>query len=98
LGATGVTLPTLLLAVVLATLYGAGFHLAFGGGSQRLLFYLVAGWVGFAIGHFAGAWFSLPVGAIGALNAGTATLASALTLLLAHWLIGSNAANRDRAE
>jgi hypothetical protein len=92
------TLPSLLLAVVLSTLYGAGFHLVFGGGSHRMLFYLVAGWVGFAIGHLAGVWFGVTIGMVGALNVGTATLASALTLGLAHWLLGSNAADRDDTE
>jgi len=92
------TLPTLLLAVVLATLYGAGFHLVYGGGAQRLLFYLVAGWVGFLLGHLAGNWFGITVGVVGALNAGAATLSSGLTLLLAHWLIGSNAAQNDPLE
>lgn len=92
------TLPALLLAVVLSTLYGAGFHLIYGGGSHRLLFYLVAGWVGFFIGHMAGSWLHISLGAVGAVNVGTATVASGLTLLLAHWLIGSGSSNRDDAE
>jgi hypothetical protein len=92
------TLPALLLAVVLSTLYGAGFHLVYGGGSHRMLFYLVAGWVGFVIGHFAGGWFGLTIGAIGPLNAGAATLGSLLTLLLARWLSGSSASNRDDSD
>jgi hypothetical protein len=92
------TLPSLLLGFVLSTLYGAGFHLVYGGGSHRLLFYLIAGWVGFVIGHMAGGWFGVTIGMVGALNVGAATVSSGLTLLLAHWLIGSNAANGDEAE
>ena len=89
------TLPAVLLAIVLSTLYGAGFHLVFGGGSHRMLFYLVAGWVGFLIGHLAGGWFGITIGAIGSLNAGTATLSSLLMLLLARWLVRSDGSNRD---
>jgi hypothetical protein len=92
------TLPSLLLAVILSTLYGAGFHLVVGGGSQRLLFYLIAGWVGFAIGHLAGNWFGVTLGVIGPLNAGAATIASLLTLVLAHWLLRGGASNRDEIE
>jgi hypothetical protein len=92
------TLPSLLLAVLLSTLYGALFHLLLGGGSQRLLFYLVAGWLGFALGHFAGDWFGVSIGVIGPLNAGTATLSSWLVLGLARWLLGPRALDRDDAE
>jgi hypothetical protein len=92
------TLPSLLLAVILSTLFGAVFHLLMGGSSHRLLFYLVAGWLGFAVGHVAGDWFTVPFGAIGPLNAGSATLGSWLTLLLARWLLGSRSLNSDDAE
>ena len=69
-----------------------------GGGSSRMLFYLIAGWVGFLIGHLAGNWFGVTVGVIGPLNAGSATLASLLTLVLARWLLRSGPSNRDESE
>ena len=92
------TLPSLLLGVILSTLYGAVFHLWQGGGASRMLFYLVAGWVGFAVGHVAGGWFGVRLGAIGPLNVGTATLSSLLVLFLTRWLLASDAFARDESE
>lgn len=80
------TTPTLLLAFTLATLYGAGFHLWQGGGARRLMLYLLAGWLGFALGHFLGDILGVRLLAIGTLNAFTATLGSAIALFAARWL------------
>lgn len=77
---------TLLLAVALATMYGAGFHLWQGGGARRLALYLLAGWLGFALGHFLGNLLGLQFVMIGQLNFITATVGSALALVLARWL------------
>ena len=92
------TLPSLLFAIILSTLYGAIFHLWQGGGANRMLFYLVAAWVGFAIGHIAGNYFGVTFGVIGPLNAGTATASSLLVLLLARWLLAADAFQRDEPE
>ncbi len=80
------TLPTLLFAFILATLYGAGFHLWQGGNARRLLLYLLAGWLGFALGHFVGEWLGIRLLAVGALNTFTATLGSAIALFAARLL------------
>jgi hypothetical protein len=80
------TIPTLLLAFTLATLYGAGFHLWQGGGARRLLLYLLAGWLGFALGHLLGDVLGVRVLAIGTLNALAATLGSGIALFAARWL------------
>lgn len=80
------TLPTLLLAFTLSTLYGAGFHLWQGGGARRLALYLLAGWLGFALGHFIGDALGLNVLKVGALNVLSATLGSLVALLAARWL------------
>jgi uncharacterized membrane protein YeaQ/YmgE (transglycosylase-associated protein family) len=80
------TLPTLILAFALATVYGAGFHLWQGGGSRRLLLYLLAGWLGFALGHFVGEWLGLAFLRLGGLNAFTATLGSMVALFAARFL------------
>ncbi len=92
------TLPSLLLAVILSTLYGAAFHFLSGGGSHRMLFYLVAGWLGFLIGHLAGGWFGVTFGSVGPLHAGTATLGSWLTLLLGRWLLRPRGLDNDDAD
>ncbi len=80
------TIPTLLLAFALSTLYGAGFHLWQGGGARRLALYLLAGWLGFTIGHFIGDALGLNVLKVGALNVLSATLGSLVALLAARWL------------
>ena len=77
---------TLLLAVALATMYGAGFHVWQGGGARRLALYLLAGWLGFALGHILGNLLGIQFVMIGQLNFITATVGSALALVLARWL------------
>jgi uncharacterized membrane protein YjjP (DUF1212 family) len=74
------TVQTWLLAFALATLYGAGFHVWQGGGARRLALYLLAGWLGFALGHFAGDALSIHVLKVGALNAFSATIGSLIAL------------------
>ncbi|HLE28727.1 MAG TPA: hypothetical protein VI793_11460 [Anaerolineales bacterium] len=85
------TPPTLLLAVTLATLYGAGFHLWQGGGARRLALYLLAGWLGFTLGHWVGEAMGVRVMMIGALNFASATLGSLVALVAARWLATSEA-------
>ncbi|MCS6909513.1 MAG: hypothetical protein NZM11_02945 [Anaerolineales bacterium] len=80
------TLPTLLFAFILSTLYGAGFHLWQGGDARRLLLYLLAGWLGFVLGHLIGDLLGIRLLAVGALNTFTATLGSAVALFAARLL------------
>ncbi len=83
------TLPTLLLAFALSTLYGAGFHLWQGGGARRLALYLLSGWLGFALGQVLGDLLGMQLLAVGALNFLTATLGSGIALFAARWLMPS---------
>ncbi|MER3515239.1 MAG: hypothetical protein C4310_13325 [Chloroflexota bacterium] len=78
--------PALVLAGLLSTAYGAAFHLV-AGGLRRLLLYIVAGWVGFALGQFAGVYGDTDPLRIGQVHVVSATLGSWLALILAHWLI-----------
>ena len=80
------TLPTLILGIVLSTLYGAVFHLWRGGGAGRLLLYLLLSWVGFWGGHIFANLQGWTFGRLGPLNLGFATIASILVLLIGHWL------------
>lgn len=84
-------LPTLLLAFTLATLYGAGFHVWQGGSARRLALYLLAGWLGFWLGHLLGNAFNIQFMMIGALNVIPATLGSVIALFAARWLTTSEA-------
>jgi uncharacterized membrane protein YeaQ/YmgE (transglycosylase-associated protein family) len=80
------TLATLLFAFTISTLYGAGFHLALGGGARRLALYLLAGWLGFVLGHWLGDAWGISAMRVGSLNLLAATLGSAVALGAA-WLL-----------
>lgn len=51
--------PVFVFAFVVATLIGSIFHFIFGGDARRLALFLLAAWIGFALGHAAGQSFSL---------------------------------------
>ena len=80
------TIPALLFGFLIASLYGALYHLARGGGFWRLLFYLALGWAGFAAGHYAGAWLNWSLLPLGAWNFGAATIGSLIFLGAGDWL------------
>jgi hypothetical protein len=90
------TLPTLLLAFALATLAGAGFHLWQGGGARRLALYLLAGWLGFALGHLGGDALGLDFFKVGALNTFTALFGAAVALVAARWLVPSEVVSNEK--
>jgi hypothetical protein len=82
--------PALILAGLLSTAYGAAFHLVVGGRIQRLLLYLLAGWLGFALGQAVGGrWAGGPL-QFGEIHIVSATAGSWLALLLARWLVPAN--------
>ena len=78
--------PGLILAFLLATAYGTGFHLFFGGPLRRLFLFLLASWMGFALGQWVGVTLGLRVMNIGPIYTLTASLGSWLALLFSHWL------------
>lgn len=78
--------PGFMFSFLLATAYGAGFHLLFGGGVRKLALYLGAAWIGFAVGQWASAAFSLSLMDVGPVHTFTASLGSWLALVLSHWL------------
>ena len=80
--------PSLTLAFILATLYGAAFHVVAGGDARRLAFFLIAGWLGFGLGQILGTAFGVDIFDIGALHAASATLGALLALFLARLLTG----------
>jgi uncharacterized membrane protein YjjP (DUF1212 family) len=88
--------PSLIFSFLLATLIGAGFHLIFGGDARRLAFFLIAGWVGFALGHLFGVLFELDFFNVGALRALPAALGALMTLGVAH-VLTSGQSRRRRA-
>jgi hypothetical protein len=80
------TLPSLLIGFLISTAYGAAFHFWKGGGAGRLLFDLLLGWAGFAVGQYIGEFFQLQVARLGPLHLGLATLAALGFLLVGDWL------------
>ena len=81
-----ITLPTFILGGVLATLYGALFHLWRGGKAGRLLLYLLLSWIGFWGGQLLASYLGLTLFKVGGLQLGAGTAGSALLLLLGYWL------------
>jgi ribose/xylose/arabinose/galactoside ABC-type transport system permease subunit len=84
--------PGLALSVILATAYGAAFHLWRGGGYGMLVRYLLAAWCGFALGQLVGwlgGWEFVMVGQVHLLEG---TLGSGLLMTIARWLAASPSA------
>jgi len=80
----------LVLGFLLASIYGAGFHLIFGGPIKRILVYLAAAWLGFFIGQFLGDFFNFELLKLGKIHLVSATLGAWAFLLLAWWLVGQD--------
>jgi hypothetical protein len=80
------TIPNFLLGFLIASLYGALFHLIRGGRAGRLAFYLIVSWIGFWIGHFAGVSAGWPIISLGPLALGSATIFTFAFLIIGGWL------------
>ena len=80
------TLPTLLLALLIALFYGTFYHLVRGGSFWRLLFYMGLSLFGFAMGHLLGLWRGWVFIPIGEMNLGLSSVGSILALILGDWL------------
>ncbi|MCK6539619.1 MAG: hypothetical protein L6Q26_06140, partial [Anaerolineales bacterium] len=79
------TLPSLLLALLIASLYGALYHLWRDGGFWRLLLYLGLSVLGFTVGHLLGVWRGWVFIPFGSLNLGMSSVSSLLLLLVGDW-------------
>jgi hypothetical protein len=80
------TIPSLVFALLISSLYGALYHLIRGGGLGRLLMFLIFGWAGFAAGHLVGIWRNWILIPLGELNLGMSTLGSLIFLLGGDWI------------
>ena len=74
---------TLTFAFILATLFGAAFHLIMGGDARRLALFLIAGWIGFGLGHLAGVALQMNIMNIGTLRLFPAGLGAVVALVAA---------------
>ena len=80
------TLPSLLFGMLIASLYGALFHLWRGGGPGRLSLYILLAWAGFWVGHYLASRIGWTFWSIGPLRLGMATLGSVFFLAIGYWL------------
>ena len=79
-------LPTLLLGLIIALLYGALYHLLRGGGFWRLVLFLGLSVLGFVLGHLVGSWSGWVFIPVGLLNLGMSSVGSLIILLVGDWL------------
>jgi hypothetical protein len=91
------TASSLVLGFLVATAYGAGFHLVLGGPAKRIILYVTAAWLGFAIGHFLGDFLNIELFKLGALHLFSASLGAWIALITSWWL-GSQGESRSADE
>ncbi len=72
----------LVLGFLLSTIYGAVFHLIMGGPPRKLLLYVVASWIGFAVGHIVGDLLGAELLKLGAIHLLAASIGSWVALIL----------------
>jgi len=78
--------PSLLIALIISTIYGLLFHLWRGGGAGKLLLDLILGWIGFGLGQWIGNIIPFEILNFGSLNLGYATICSFVCLAAGNWL------------
>ncbi len=80
----------LVLGFLLATAYGAAFHLLLGGPARRILLYVLVAWAGFAIGHLLGDLLNIDILKLGAVYLFSASLGAWIALVASWWLTQSS--------
>ena len=78
--------PAVVLSIIIASAYGALFHVWKGKTAKDLLIYLAAGLVGFGLGQLAGDTLGLGIFMIGQVYVIEASLMCWLILFIAKWL------------
>lgn len=80
------TIPSIVLGLIIATLYGTLFHLWRGGGPGKLLLFIILGWVGFWTGNVIANYLAISFFSYGPLKLGIATIGSLIVILVGYWL------------
>ena len=78
--------PALILSLIMASAYGALFHVWKGKTAKDLLIYLIAGLTGFGLGQLVGKTLGLGIFMIGEVHVVEASLICWLILFIAKWL------------
>jgi hypothetical protein len=74
------------LGFLLATAYGAGFHFFIGGPARHIVLYVLASWLGFALGHLLGDWLGITTLKLGTIHLLSASLGSWIALIMS-WVL-----------
>jgi hypothetical protein len=80
------TAPMVLFGFLLASFYGALFHLWKDGGLGRLILFVVLSWLGFIAGLLIGQQLGWTFWTVGKLHVGMASLTSLVFLIAGNWL------------
>ena len=80
------TIPSIILGIVISSLYGVAFHLWRGGSFGRLILYVVLAWIGFWIGQLIGFSQNWTFASLGPLRLGAATVGAIIGLGFGYWL------------
>lgn len=87
--------PNATFAFILATLLGAVFHLVVGGDARRLALFLLAGWIGFGLGHTLGVIMDINLFNIGTLRIVAGIAGAVIALLAAAFFTGNRRTGRS---
>lgn len=87
--------PATIFGFIIATLWGTAFHLLVGGDIRRLALFLLAGWVGFSLGHLFGVFLGINLFTVGTLRIVSASLGAIIALVSAYFLTSNR--NRRRS-
>lgn len=80
----------LVLGFLLATAYGSGFHLLLGGPTRKIVLFVLAAWVGFALGHFVGDLLDIELFKLGTVHLFAASLGAWIALVASWWFSKSS--------
>jgi uncharacterized membrane protein YeaQ/YmgE (transglycosylase-associated protein family) len=80
------TVPAFLFGSLVAVFLGVVFHLIKGGGPFYIFLYMLAGFIGFWVGHYVGDSLELNMWTIGPVHYASALLSTLAFLLITAWL------------
>jgi hypothetical protein len=80
------TIPSIFYSFLVASFLGSAFHFWKGGGGGRFLLMMILSWIGFYLGHLAGASWDVQILMIGPVYGGFGVLGSLLVLILGNWI------------
>lgn len=92
------TIPTFIFGVLVASLFGALFHLVVGGSFILLLVYLITSSLGFWSGNFLGTQLKFSIFMLGPIDLGFSLLGSLVFCLFVYWLSSESQTTIDNNE